>query len=414
MLKNLFEKYFKIENLFEKYFQIDFSYVFVNGFWYVVGRIFVFLIAFISFYFLTNLLTQTDYGTYQYILSAFSILSVFSLAGIDTSIIKSIAQGKEKTFLLAVKTKFKWSLIGGLFAFLSSLWYFLHHNFLLGFSFLLITIFLPFIPIFNLYLSYFQGKKRFDLQSQALILVNLAELLFLIPVLIFTKNLILVLIAYFLSQFLVNLIIFIYTLRQIKKSEIDDSAIEFGKHLSLMSALGILGDQIDRIVLWQFLGPVSVAIYSLAKIPYQRVCEIIPLSALALPKISEKEISQIKKKVLVLTFKLLPFFIIASLALIISAPIIYKILFPKYLSSIKYLQIFSLGLIFIPFSLLGTVFIVQERKKELYVLTFCSQIGKIILFLVLIPTFGILGAVLTELIVSFFYNLLVLFFYRKI
>lgn len=403
-----------VKQWLERYFQIDISYFITDSFWWLLGRSFFFLISITTTLFLANWLEKTDYGTYQYILASFSILAALALPGVNLALVRSIAKGLERTFSLAVKTKFKWALFGGLLALLISLWYLFNQNFLLAFAFFLVAIFLPFLTTFDLYLSYFEGKKRFDLQSKLLVLAYLVPAIILIPVIILSRNLTLILITYFLSHTFVRGIIFFWTKKKIKDSMVDLETINFGKHLSLMEGLSILANQLDKIILWQFLGPISLAIYSIAKMPYQRIRSLIPIMPLALPRLSTKDISQIKKRIFLSFLKLFPFFFLLSFFLILVAPFFYQLLFPKYMEAVKYFRILSLALILVPFALLRSVFVAEAKKKELYFFSLGLHISKIILFLFLIPVYGILGAVLAEVISISLINLFLLYFYWKL
>lgn len=407
----------KILNLFRKLFGKDLNYVAKGTFWWIFGRIFVFLISFVLMIVLGRFLAKETYGTYRYLISMASLLSIFTLPGIGQALIREVAQGREGAIFPCLKIKIKWGLLATLFSFFIFLWYILHQNFILSFSFLIAGIFLPFVFAFQIFLSFWNGKKRFDLQSKYLVLSELGATLFLILVIFLTKNFLLIILGFFLPKTFFRYLFLRLTLKKVKKKlkkEEIKKTISFGKNLTLIQAFEIFSNQIDKIFIWQFLGPTFLAIYSFAQLPLLKIQGAIPVLPLALPKLAERKIKKIKKN-LFQKFKNLfllsfPF----SLFLIILAPFVYKIFFPLYLESIPYFQVLCLTLIFVPFSLLATCLIAEMKTKELYILRTSSLFLKVVLLFFLIPFYKIWGAVLALLIVQIFSSILLFHFFKKI
>ncbi len=389
-------------------------YLTKGGFWWIFGRVCLSLISLATMTAFAHWLPKETFGAYRYILSMIAILSIFALPGMDTALIRAVSRGYERMIFLCAKTKFKWALIGTGVCFFISAWYLFHQNFTLGISFLITAFFLPLITTFNLFLPFWQGKKRFDIQAKYLILLNFSAALVLIPVIFLTDNLILIILAYFASRTFLGTILFKLTIKKAENRAEEKETISFGKHLTLMNTAGLFAGQIDKIIIWQFLGPIPVAIYSFAQMPILRIHELIPIGPLALSKLSEKNIKEIKKGLLKKFSKLFLFSIPFALFCVLFAPYLYKILFPAYLESIPYFQVLALTLILAPFGLLGTSLVTEMRKKELYILSFITPALQIILFLALIPFYGIWGIIAASLIVEVFNAGLVFYFFKKI
>jgi len=202
--------------------------------------------------------------------------------------------------------------------------------------------------------------------------------------------------------------------KKVSQSEGDEETISFGKHITAMTIPGSISAQIDNVILWQFGGPVAVAIYAYALRMIERISELIPFSVLAFPKMAERDLRKIKKNIFDKFLKLFLFSIPFTILYILICPIFFKIFFPTYKESVIYSQVLALILIFSPFSFLATALLAEAKKKELYILNFAPQILKIILFFVLIPIFGIWGAVFSILISQIFGGGLTLYFFRKI
>jgi O-antigen/teichoic acid export membrane protein len=181
-----------------------------------------------------------------------------------------------------------------------------------------------------------------------------------------------------------------------------------------MLFIGFIASYIDKVMLWQFLGPASIAIYYLAEKPVGKIKDFIPVYNLSLPKLSQKNIKEIKNVILDKFYKL---FLITSLVVIIYitvSPIVFKILFKTYTDSILYSQILSLTILTVPFTLLTASFTAELRKKELYLINFITPISKIISFMLLIPFLGIWGLVISNLISNAIHNLLTIYFFKRI
>ncbi len=402
----------------EKYTQTDMVYLAKGSFWWIFGRIILFLLSLTVMMAFARWLPKETFGAYQYILSIVAILAIFSLPGIDTALIRTVAKGYEKILLSCAKIKFRWSLIVVIGCFAIAGWYLFHQNYVLGASFLIAGLLFPFVSVFNLFIPFWHGKKRFDIQAKYQVLLKILSVLILLPIIFFSDNLIFIILAFFASSAVFGAIFFILTVKKIEKQEInkeqEKETISYGKHLTLMSSLAHFVGNLDKVIIWQLLGPIPLAIYSFAQLPIQRIQEIIPIAPLAFPKLSEKNVKEIKKEIFKKFLKLFLFSIPLTILVILLAPYFYKILFPIYLESIPYFQVLALSLIFLPFSLLGISLFSEMKKKELYIISFSVPLLQIILFLILIPFFQIWGIIFAILIAQLFGNLLAFYFFKKI
>jgi len=413
----------------EKYTGTDMVYLAKGSFWWILSRLLLFLLGLIIMIAFGRWLPKEVFGAYQYILSIVAILAIFSLPGISTALVRAVAKGNEGVFWSCAKTRFRWALISAVGCFAVAGWYLIHQNFILGISFLIAGFFFPFVTTFNLFTPFWQGKKRFDIQAKYQVLLKFFSVLVLLPVLFFSNNLVDIVLVFSASSAFWGAIFFKLTLKATQNGEHLRSAseknltslnvqeketISYGKHLTLMSGLAHFSAHLDKIIIWQMLGPVPLAIYSFAQLPLSKIQEIIPIAPLAFPKLSERNVKEIKKEVFKKFLKLFFFFIPLTGLAIFLAPYFYKALFPAYLDSIPYFQVLALSLIFIPFSLLGISLLTEMKKRALYLISFATPLLQLTLFLVLVPLFQIWGIILAILIAQLFGNLLTLYFFKKI
>jgi len=415
---NLKQKTISFLRWSEKYTRTDMVYLARGSFWWILGQICVSFISLAVMIAFSRFLPKQTYGTYKYIISIIAILSIFSLPGIDIALIRTVARGYKKVLTACAFVKLRWSSIGVTIGLLISGWYFWHHNFYLGLSFLIASILLPFFYTFNLFYFFWQGEKRFDIQQKYIIFVNFFAAIVLIATIFLTNNIALIILIYFLSHTIFEAIFFKITLKKITNQElnkeIEKETISFGKHLTLIASINIFSQQLDTIIIWQFLGPISVAIFSFAQAPIQKMQGLIPVAPLALPKLSKKNIKEIKKEIWGKFLKLFFIFLPMAGLLILIAPLLYKILFPQYLQSIPYFQALSLIIALIPFSLISSSLVADMRVKSLYKLSLFIFLLKISLFLILIPLYGIWGIIYAIITTKLLGSLFTLYLFKKL
>jgi O-antigen/teichoic acid export membrane protein len=413
-MNSIKQRFQQFLNLSGKYAQTDMNYVISGGTWLLAGKIALATISFVVTLAFANWLPRETYGKYQYLITTLSLLGIFTLPGIHTALVKSIAQGKEGTLSLAVREKMKWGLIGSLVALGISGWYFLRQNPLLGTAFLIGAFFLPALETFHIYLQFWNGRKEFGRQMRYEVISAFFSAIFLVLAIYLSDNLIVIIATLLASRTFFDWLFYQRTLRQIKNKEEDSKAISFGKHLTIINFFTVIAAHIDKILIWKFLGAAQVAVYTFAQLPIQKIISTIPLVQLALPKLGEQNIAEKKVNIFKKFLKLFFVFLPLTLLFIFSAPFIYKIFFPQYNESIRYFQILSLLIALVPFSLLIASLVADLRQKELYIVNTAPQFLKIILFLSLTPIFGIWGAVASLLFTQILVSLLALFYFRRL
>jgi len=416
-MSQLEEKIYQLLRWLQNYTKTDMVYVAKGSFWFILGRIFAFLASFFILLAFAWFATKEVFGAYQYIISIASMISLILLPGLDTALVRSVAKGKEKTFFLCEKEKLKFGFFALLIFFAISIWYFFRNNLELAISFFFAGIFLPLLAIFSLYLSFWYGKKRFDLQNKYFVFHNFLGALILILFIIFKPEIPSVIFGYFFGYTFSTFLFWFLTRKRINKNTQEEKeAISYGKHLTIMYIPGTISGHLDKVILWQFLGTVQVAIYSYALRVVERLTELLPFSTLAFPKMAEKNLKEenIKKSIFDKFLKLFLISIPLAIFYILFSPFLFKIFFPAYQESISYSQVLALILIFSPFNFLATTFLAEAKKRELYILNFAPQILKIALFFILIPLFGIWGGVFSILISQAFFATLTLYFFKKL
>ena len=145
----------------QRWTKTDMLYAARGGAWITFEKIIFNAVGAISFIAFANFLTRENYGIYQYVISVTAIFSIFSLPGIDSATVFAVAAGREGSYSDALRKKIKFGLLGGLAALAFSIYYFWQGNSILGLSFALASVFIPFVDSFLIYNALLLGKKEF-------------------------------------------------------------------------------------------------------------------------------------------------------------------------------------------------------------------------------------------------------------
>ena len=407
----------KIYNLLrwsERYAQTDMVYLAKGGFWLTAGKFISSAASFLLSIAFANLIPKETYGIYKYVLSIVGLLAISNLTGMESSLVRSIAQGFEGSFKKAFFAKVKWGIFGSLLGIGFAIYYYTQQNWTLTICFLMSAVFIPLMDPLEIHQAILGGKKDFKLSAKFSAIGQIFGVFAMILALVTTKNIALIIFAYFAANTFIRYVLLKITLKKFPLNQkVDPETVSYGKHLSVMNFFGILSAQADKILLWHFLGAAPLAIYSFALAPISQISNSLKsVNQLFLPKLAEKDKEVIKKTLpkKMIKFYLLMFFII--LTYIILAPFLYKVFFPQYLEAVNYSRVYALVLLFFPQKLLSTALLAYGQKKGLYIVSTISPIIKLSLFFILIPIFGVWGAIYA-MFSPFIFNAVALSYYFR-
>ncbi len=222
-----------------------------------------------------------------------------------------------------------------------------------------------------------------------------------------TQNIFLIIFSYFISNTIIRLILFKFTIRNNQFNEgVDSESMTYGKKLTGISIIDTVMSQIDKILIFHYLGAVDLAIYMIAIAPPNQLRSLFgSLQSLSLPKFSQKTIKEIKETIFIKIIKYLAILSIIITLYILFAPYFFKILFPQYLTSIQYTQIYSLSLLSLPVLILLSIFHSQKMVSNIISLKIINQVFELIILFIFIINMGLLGVIISR-VVSKLFNLL--------
>jgi O-antigen/teichoic acid export membrane protein len=349
---------------------------------------------------LVKFLDQAAYGQYNYILSLAGIIGAFTLSGMDSAVAQSVARGFDKTLLQGFKIKFYWSIPASLIAVCVGGYYLYQGDSTLGISLLIIGICNPLLYASSLYGWYFNGKGQFKKIAYDNAFRNIAITVSILITAFLTHEVVATICVYTVVSTLISSIRYGLLARTVRNGDTqsESTSLALGKHLSVMDTFSLISTYIDKVIVFQFLGATALAFYALALAPIkqlQGVSKII--RSLILPKFSTRTARELKHS---MPHKTLIFSAIALLIAIlygVIAQFVFLRFFPGYGDALLYSQVLSLSLLFMPSVLHVQALTTLGKKRELYIIQIVKSVSKIVLLLMLIPPYGIWGAILAYL-----------------
>ncbi len=393
----------------EKYLKTDTVYLAKGSFWNILSQAASTIVSVGLAIAMGHLVPKELYGNYKYLVSLASLIGAFSLTGLSTAVIQAVAKGYDGELREAFKLNLKWSFAIISISLIGALYYYFNKNLTLAGALVLIGALTPFLNGALLYASFLAGKKEFKFLAVSGFWRNAVPAIVIIITILFTQNPLVLVAIYLTSNTIIAIFFYFYSLKKYERNNnIDPETGRYGIHLSAMTIIGGIAEQIDKVVVFQHLGGAPLAVYSFATaIPLQLKGLFKNVYQLTLPKFAERPLqeirSQMRQKMIVSGVAL-----ILIVALYISiAPFIFKLLFPKYMESIIYSQVFALSLL--PYIMIFPQAALHAHKAvaRLYETNIYLSVVKIVLILVPIFFYGIWGAIGGKIAYEFFAFLVV-------
>lgn len=378
----------------------DVTYIASGGFWLGASQLGIGLIAFGVSIAFAHFVSKDVYGTYRFLLASFWTMTAFTMSGITSSMARAVARGAEGTY----RQSFPLFIIGclpmTLIALGGSLYYYSNQNLLLASGMLLIALFGTLFQPSYLFGSFLEGKRAFKMNAVSGIVVSVIPALALFATMFITENPLAFFAVYLLSNVCTGTGLCLFIYHYYKPNTVKDpNLLNFGLHMSANNILATIAGRIDELLLFHFLGPTSVAVYSFATaLPNQIKNLANTIANVAFPKFAARPIHEIVPT-LSYRMSLFTFALMGTTALYwFAAPFLFSVFFPTYTHSIWYSQLFALALIPVASIIPQTLLEAHAAKRQLYILNTVGPIMQIGTLFLLITFYGLLGAVVARIV----------------
>lgn len=386
----------------ERYTKTDMVYLASGGFWSIVGEISTAVSTLVIALVVSHYFPKTAYGEYKYVLSIVALIGILSLNGISGAVFQSVTHGFDGAVREGFRKNMRWSVFTVLIAGTVGSYYIYFGNYILGLGILIGGCFSPLYSSANLASYFLAAKKDFRRQSIYYGVVATAIPATIIAIAAYlTDSAIWLVGAYFISNALLTYWAYrkVLALYRPDPAKTDPAMIMYGKHLSLMGMLVTIANNIDQVLLFQFVGPAQVAIYNFAiAIPEQIKGPLKTLDSMVQARFATRTDKQIRSSI---RSKILSLGAMTALAIIgycIAAPSIYGLLFPNYTEAVLYSQLYALSLLGLAFTPASSYLSVKKRIREQYFFNIITSVLQIVAMLVGVMLAGLIGVIIARVI----------------
>lgn len=413
MLDLMRNKLYTISSNYGHKIGLDLPYFVKNGFWMFLRLIINSSLMVVLYIVLSRFFSQEMFGQYQFILSIISIAYIFSIPGLNDSLLRSVARKCDGDYRFAVRKSFLGSSVGSIVLFLIGTYYFYSLNRSLGISLMISSIFLPFFYAPNTWAWFLLGKHQFNVLARfSIVQMTLNTSCTIVVIFLARNNLILLTTTYLASYTFFNCFFYYKSLRYIENNKKDAAFLKYGWFLTKIHFSGIIANNVDKIIVALLLGPTNLAIYTVMTLIVFRMKDLFKSTmVLFFPKMSTLnesflEITILHKKKF---YVLLAGLIGMSIVYYLSIPFVNEWMFTEKYSQYSYIsQIFTITFFLsAPVSFLG--YYINATKNE-FAIILTNPIFytiQLILTVCFILRWGLLGAAvalnLSMLIMLFFY-----------
>ncbi len=358
---------------------------------------------------------KETFGIYRYVLAIAAIAAALSLSGMNSAITRAVALGREGSFRKSLPLQARYAVLQALAILVVAGYYFFQQNVTYGIAFVLLALLAPASGVLNTYAAYLAGKKDFPRLAWWKIEGGLLQAAAMAAVIFASPTVIGLVIAYFSTSLIANAF---YTYRTFKNyrpnQECDPSDMSYGKHLSVMNATSVFATQLDALLIYHLLGPVSLAIYSFAVLIPDRLRSFTSfLPNTALPKLAERSKEELRATLNRRLFLAMAVTGVGALVYAVSAPLFFSLFFPGYIEAVPYTQFASLFILAAAPLYIETVLRSQADYRQLYIVSIATPILKIAMSIGGILLFGIMGAIGARILAGAFSAVLSLVLIRR-
>ena len=381
--------------------ELDIRYFSRGGFWLLLRLGASYLLGLGRSVAFARLVDQSVYGQFAFVVGVANTVSILTLPGVDTAVVEAVARGKRGSVTDGVRVRLRWGLLATLAMISVSLYHLIQGQGDAALALVVAAVLLPFLSAGQVVQAYYTGCKRFDktsLISLTVLVLNNAALL--VAVLSGTSVVWLV-VANSLPQLLLQLWVYGHVVRRIRDAPTDPDVASYGKALTWADAVKSVAAQLDSVVLGFSGGFVDVAIYRIASVlpkSIQRLPKM--LRTLLMPKIAGQPHKRVYSS---RTHKHLIHLWLLNGCLALLAAVGVRYLIPvlygeTYGQAVTYAQLLTISIVPVgPNSFFIAALQARKETRAIYRANLLDSVLQIGTLVALVPSFGILGIIVSRI-----------------
>lgn len=394
-----------------------FKYFLNDSFWIMTSQFFATFANLALVYILANMLSTNNYGEFKLVTTWLGIALGIGYTGYTYTLPQKIARNEKYSLRDILRNTFIYSLPTFVTLFCISIYYLIDQNINLSVGFFFSSIVAPILCTSLIVNLYYQGHRNFKNYALSQIFVDIFQLSAISFFAYYYNNFILIISAYFVATIFANILIILKILKEEKTKErnienqetseeilAETSEKKYQNKLNLATIFSTFSYQIDKLLIFHFIGATPLAIYSIVSaVSDQAKAPIKSILVAVLPRMTN---SNFTKQKLFYIFIVLAFTCFIIFAFVIFAnPFVFQYVFPKYSEYIYLANLSALGILFAP----SQLFLLYLQAKNdfnsinnyYYLITFvqvsfftlATFFASIFIFLVVKNIIGLIGLI---------------------
>jgi O-antigen/teichoic acid export membrane protein len=354
-----------------------------------------------STYVMAHLLSKNLFGQYHFILNCIGLVTLFAMKGLNESVMQSVARGFPGTFRHSIPVAFYWSLLGSVALAGLGSWYLFENQFLLAKGFLIAAVIFPFTHGLTQWKAVRTGREDFIglLRTDGLASIIMNALM-IGAMLLVPDSYIWPLAMLLLIPAIQNILLTLKGIRAIDPNlPAEEGSIAYGVKTNFYSAFNIAAKHIDKLLLFFFLSPVALATFVAA----DRIVDLLrnfvsDLAAVLAPRFARMKSFTGKLDRIMMWFSIIYGASVMVFAFTLMPWILTFIFGDSYHDAVPYAQALMLSVAFGNSASLRFRFIRSQMDTRGFKhITVYTSVLRIAVSLILIPFWGITGAVISAI-----------------
>lgn len=388
----------RLFELIERRFGFDVNFYSDSVSWMLFSHVGVVLRGLATTFLMARWLPKETLGQFRFLLAIFSLAGIFSLTGLNSSVVKGITKNDPIIGWLALRRILQFSPLGSLLLCLAALERYMHHEPTIALAMLATALIFPLYSIAGLYGPIMTGKEQIPRLAKTSLLNNILFTLCFLVVLLSSRNLLTLVFAYFGFDVLLRGFITWREFKHLPKHGDGSAHLRLGSHLTAIGAVQALATQLDQILIQRFAGYSVLADFNIATLIPEQLKDL----AGSINNIVLQRFSKYRSSTSLLEQTRRHFWTVFNLSAVmilgyaLTAPFVLPILFPKYGQVVWPSIVYAVGLLALA-SMVGLNFFQAHNQiGKLWKFHSFSSLMLIGGNLLLIPFFGSWGAIISK------------------
>lgn len=347
---------------------------------------------------LTRALTVEEYGQYVYVLQLLGFFAFLAMPGMTTAVLQGAAKGFDEVLVSGTRRRLIFSLAGSIGIFGVVMWRWPVLDDAMRIMLLSAAVAFPAYVCISTYFYYLNGKRRYGMFALYYFLQSGTICLCAVTAALLTHSFVVTTAAAIGGKILADTILYQVTLRRFVTPGAGDypDALRVGWHLSLVSIIGCVSNNFDKLIVGMYISFEVLALYAIADmIAGQFKIVTFVMDNYLSPVIVNESPAEAKARLLRRCVQYTALTVVLAAAAYAVVTVLLGLLFgSQYAESMVYVgPLLAINILAGPGSVCSVHLRACKKLAEVYLFKFAETAALIIGFLWFVPLFGIWGVI---------------------